>query len=102
MSVWPKFEEKELPVPPRLAKAVGVGIVVMGMAMGTGELIIWPHLVATYGLNILWFALIGITIQYFINQEVARHTLATGESFFTASARVVGISALFWLRMISR
>lgn len=96
MSAWPKFEEKELPAPPRLVKAVGVGIVVMGMAMGTGELIIWPHLVTSYGLKVLWFALIGITIQYFINQEVARHTLATGESFFTASARVVGISALFW------
>lgn len=97
MSVWPKFEEKELPPPPRLVKAVGVGIVVMGMAMGTGELIIWPHLVASYGLKILWFALVGITIQYFINQEVARHTLATGESFFTASARVINISSLFWI-----
>lgn len=97
MSHWPALVEKELPAPPHWLKAAGVGIVVVGMAMGTGELILWPHLVSLYGLNILWFALIGISIQYFINQEVARHALATGESFFTASARALAYSPLFWL-----
>src|SRR3989344_1756037 len=97
MNHFPALEEKELPDPPGWRHAVGVGIVVVGMAMGTGELIMWPHLVTRYGLAILWFALVGITIQYFINQEVARHTLATGESFFTSSARVLRFSPLFWL-----
>lgn len=97
MSHFPALEERDLPEPPHWRRAVGVGIVVVGMAMGTGELILWPHLVARYGLDILWLALIGITIQYFINQEVARHTLATGESFFTASARSLKYSPLLWL-----
>lgn len=97
MSFWPAFEIKNVPQAPHWSRAVGVGIVVMGMAMGTGELIIWPHLVTLYGLDILWFALVGITIQYFINQEVARHALATGESFFTSSARALRFSAPFWL-----
>lgn len=69
----------------------------MGMAMGTGELIIWPHLITKHGLGILWLALVGITLQYFINQEVIRHTLATGESFFTAMARMIWWSPVFWL-----
>lgn len=97
MSRWPAFETKELPAPPSLKTALGVGLVVMGMAMGTGELILWPHLVAKHGLGILWLALVGITFQYFINQEVARHSLATGEGFFTTSARVIVWSPIFWL-----
>jgi hypothetical protein len=64
--------------------------------MGTGELILWPHMVTKYGLHLLWFALLGITFQYFINQEVARHTLATGESFFTSTARLTKWFAPFW------
>jgi len=90
-------EMRELPEPPHWTKALGVGIVVMGLAIGTGELIMWPHLVTKHGLNILWAALLGITLQYFINQEVARHALATGESFFTSSSRIFKWFAPFWL-----
>lgn len=97
MSSFPPFEYKDLPEPPPLRKAVGVGIVVMGLAMGTGELILWPHLLVKYGLGLLWLALLGITFQYFINQEVARHALATGESFFTTSARLIKWSPFFWI-----
>lgn len=97
MIEYPKPEIRDLPPPPQWKKALGVGIVVMGMAMGTGELIMWPHLSAKHGLGILWLALIGITFQYFINQEVARHAAATGESFFSTSGRVIRWSPLFWL-----
>ncbi len=90
-------ETRELPAPPRWWKALGVGVVVMGLAIGTGELILWPHLVTKHGLDILWAALLGITFQYFINQEVARHAIATGESFFTSSSRLLKWFAPFWL-----
>lgn len=89
-------EKKILPTPPKWTHALGVGVVVIGLAIGTGELIMWPHLVTKHGLGILWMALIGITFQYFINQEVARHTLATGESFFTSSSRLLKWFAPFW------
>ncbi len=97
MDSYGKFITRELPSPPHWSKALGVGIVVMGLAIGTGELILWPHLIAKHGLSLLWAALVGITFQYFINQEVARHALATGESFFTSSSRVVGWLPPFWL-----
>ncbi|MFH1866904.1 MAG: Nramp family divalent metal transporter [Patescibacteria group bacterium] len=87
----------KLPKPPSWTKALGVGVVVMGLAMGTGELILWPHLVSKHGLSLLWLALVGISCQYFINQEVARHSLATGEGFFTSSARWLKWSVWFWL-----
>ncbi len=90
-------EIKELPNPPHWTKAIGVGVVVMGLAIGTGELIMWPHLITKHGLEILWAAIVGISFQYFINQEVGRHALATGESFFTSSSRVLKWLAPFWL-----
>lgn len=89
--------EKELPKPFHWSKALGVGVVVMGLAIGTGELIMWPHIVTKYGIHLLWLALIGILAQYFINQEVARHALATGESFFTSSSRIFAPFAFFWM-----
>lgn len=94
---YPSLERRDLPKPPRWTKALGVGVVVMGLAIGTGELIMWPHLVTKYGIHLLWLALVGIIAQYFINQEVARNAVATGESFFTASARVFAPFAFFWL-----
>ena len=97
MSHYGERELKELPAPPHWTKALGVGIVVTGLAIGTGELIMWPHLVTKYGLGILWTAFLGITFQYFINQEVARHSLATGESFFTSSSRIFRWFAPFWV-----
>lgn len=89
--------EKELPKPFHWSRALGVGVVVMGLAIGTGELIMWPHIVTKYGIHLLWLALLGIIAQYFINQEVARHALATGESFFTSSSRIFAPFAFFWM-----
>ena len=94
---YSELEIKTLHKAPHWSKALGVGIVVMGLAIGTGELILWPHLITKYGPQLLWAALMGITFQYFINQEVARHALATGESFFTSSSRVFKWFAPFWL-----
>jgi len=96
MSHYPALEIRELPPPPSWTKALGVGVVVMGLAIGTGELILWPHLITKHGLNLLWLALVGIGAQYFINQEVARNAVATGEGFFTASSRVIKWSSIFW------
>jgi len=96
MLSYPPLTKKVLPKPPHWTKALGVGVVVMGLAIGTGELILWPHMITKYGLGLLWLALLGITAQYFINQEVARHAIATGEGFFTTSARVLKGSAVFW------
>lgn len=97
MDNYPVLEKRELPEPPGWKKAVGVGVVVMGLAIGTGELILWPHLITKHGFTLLWLALLGIGFQYFINREVARHEVATGEGFFTTSARVFRWSAYFWL-----
>lgn len=89
--------EKDLPPPPPLKKVFGVGFIAVGLAVGTGELVLWPYLSARHGLSILWLALLGITLQYFINMEVGRRALATGESFYSSSAKVFAWFAPLWL-----
>ncbi|UCG04819.1 MAG: Nramp family divalent metal transporter, partial [Desulfobacterales bacterium] len=61
---------------------LGPSIIVLGIALGGGELIMWPRLTAQYGAGLMWLAILGVSLQWFINVELGRYTLATGESFF--------------------
>ena len=56
--------------PPKLKEMIGPSFVLLGMGLGSGELIMWPYLAANYGLGIIWAAVIGITFQFFINMEI--------------------------------
>ena len=67
---------------------VGPGAVLVGLAIGAGELIIWPRLTAMYGAGMTWAAVLGVLLQLAINMEVGRYTLATGESIFTGYVRL--------------
>lgn len=96
-SDFPPLKEKPLPPVISFRRAFGVGAVALGLAIGSGELIFWPHLVSKFGLGILWGATLGILTEYFINKEVARNALATGESFFVSSSRLFPSIAFFWL-----
>lgn len=74
--------KKNLPTPPSLARTIGPSFILLGLALGSGELLLWPYLAANYGLGLLWGALLGVTFQYFLNTEVMRYSLARGESVF--------------------
>ncbi len=74
--------------PKSLAKMVGPSLILVGLGLGTGELILWPYLSANWGLGIIWGAILGITIQFFLNTEIERYTLANGESIFVGFARI--------------
>jgi len=77
----------ELPEPITLKQSIGPSIILLGLALGSGELIMWPYLVSQYGLGIIWGGLVGITFQYFLNTEIMRYTLAWGESVFVGWRR---------------
>ncbi len=83
---------KTLPTPPSLWKTLGPSFVLLGIALGSGELILWPYLTATYGLGLLWGGLLGITLQFFLNTEAMRYTLARGESVFVGFRKL----GFFW------
>src|SRR5215218_2870668 len=81
-------ENKDLPEPQPLRKYVGASVILLATALGSGELIIWPYVTSQAGVGLLWLAFVGFTMQYFINMEVERYTLATGETAVTGFSRM--------------
>src|SRR5215218_5529274 len=81
-------EYKDLPEPQPLRKYLGASVILLATALGSGELIIWPYITSQAGVGLLWLAFVGFTLQYFINMEVERYTLATGETAVTGFSRM--------------
>ena len=84
----PSVEVRDLPEPPRSTwRVIGPGVVAAGVGLASGEFILWPYIASQVGLVFLWAALVGIVTQWFINMEIERYTLATGETALTGFSR---------------
>lgn len=92
------FKVKEVPER-RLPfwKMAGPGAILVGLSIGAGEIIIWPRIVAEFGGSMIWAAVLGIFLQLWINFEVGRWTIATGETVYTGYSRVWRGFAPFFL-----
>jgi hypothetical protein len=66
----------------------GPGAVMVGLAIGAGELVIWPWITAKFGAVMVWAAALGVFLQLWVNIEIGRWAVATGESLFYGYARV--------------
>jgi hypothetical protein len=72
---------RDLPEAPRnLWRIVGPGIVGAGVGLSSGEFILWPYIASQVGLVFLWGAVLGVVTQFFLNMEIERYTLATGQT----------------------
>ena len=87
-TVLPPMPLQDLPEAPPLRKVLGPGIILVATALGSGEYVIWPFIAANLGLAVLWAAVVAVAIQFFINMEVERYTLATGETAITGFTRL--------------
>jgi hypothetical protein len=76
----PPMPYKDMPEPLPLGKVLGPSVILAGLGVGSGEYIIWPFMASTVGLGFLWAAVLSVTVQYFLNMEIERYTLATGET----------------------
>lgn len=82
-------EVRDLPEPPpRIWRIVGPGIVAAGVGLSSGEFILWPFIASQVGLVLIWGAFVGVVTQFFLNMEVERYTLATGETALTGFNRL--------------
>lgn len=90
------LSKNDLPKPLPLKKLIGPSFIILGVGLGSGELILWPYLSSNFGLGIIWAAVLGITFQFFINMEIERYTLITGESIFVGLTRKYGGVAPWW------
>jgi len=78
---------KPLPPAPKLRKLIGPSFIILGLGLGSGEVILWPYLTSNFGLGMAWAIVLGITMQFFINMEAERYALIHGESIFVGFAR---------------
>ncbi|MDE0635835.1 MAG: Nramp family divalent metal transporter [Candidatus Poribacteria bacterium] len=86
--------EKQLP----FWKIAGPGAILVGLSIGAGEIVIWPLIAAEYGASMVWAAVLGVFLQLWINFEVGRWTIATGETVYTGYSRIWrGFGPLFIL-----
>lgn len=80
---------------------VGPGAVLVGLSIGAGEIIIWPYNVAKHGAGMVWAAFVGVFMQLWINFEIGRWTVATGETVYTGFSRVWrGFAPIFFVLTI--
>jgi hypothetical protein len=83
----PAVEFRDLPEPVPLRKVSGASVIILATAIGSGEFVLWPYITSQIGFAFMWAAVVGFGIQFFLNMEIERYTLATGETALTGFAR---------------
>jgi hypothetical protein len=83
-----RYRVLDLPRVPKLSHVLGPSAIMLGASLGSGETLFWPVLIAQHGWALYWAFFVGVFTQFFINTEIQRWTLATGESVFRAFERV--------------
>jgi Mn2+/Fe2+ NRAMP family transporter len=78
----------DLPEPLPMRKVLGPSVLLLAGAIGSGEYVLWPYITSQVGLSLVWLVLIGVLTQYFLNMEIERYTLATGETAVTGFTRL--------------
>jgi len=84
----PPVKFAQLPEPMPLKKVLGPSVVLLAGSIGSGEFVLWPYISTQTGLVLVWLAVIGILTQYYLNMEITRYTLATGETAVTGFTRL--------------
>jgi hypothetical protein len=97
----PAVEYRDLPDPESLRNYLGASVILLATALGSGELILWPYITTQVGIGLVWLSVLGISVQFFLNMEIERYTLVTGETAVTGFSRMwVGWSVIFALTTV--
>ena len=97
----PQFEQDDFPAPPRdlnfrkLMAVLGPAVIALGGTIGGGEWLVGPSLFVQWGLALLWITTISSLLQVFLNLEMCRYTLYTGEPITVGFMRLAPGQA-FW------
>jgi hypothetical protein len=81
-------EVRDLPEPESLRRLIGPSVILVGVGIASGEYILYPFIASQAGLVFLRAAVVGILTQFFINMEIERYTLATGETALSGFQRL--------------
>lgn len=92
----PPYRARDFPEPQPFLKMIGPAFFMAGFAVGAGELISIPRATLLFGPDILWIMLLACVLQAFINLEIVRYTLVTGESFQLGASRLWRPAGIMW------
>jgi len=84
----PPLRQREMPGPIPLRQMIGPSIILAGLALGSGEFVLWPYITFRSGFVFFWACILAVVMQYFLNMEIMRWTLATGESAVAGFVRL--------------
>src|SRR5687768_7507007 len=84
----PAVPYTDLPEPLPLRRVLGPSVLLLAGAIGSGEYVLWPYITSQVGLAVVWLVVVGVLTQYFLNMEIERYTLATGETAVTGFTRL--------------
>jgi len=84
----PPLRYRDLPEPIGWRKMLGPSLMLAGLALGSGEFILWPYITYKAGFVFFWACMLGVGTQFFLNMEITRWTLVTGESAITGFCRL--------------
>lgn len=98
----PAFPVTDMPESPmkgistkKLFLMMGPAVIALGGSIGGGEWLVGPSLFVKYGLVLLWVTTVSTTLQTFLNLEMTRYTLVTGEPITLGFMRLAPGKA-FW------
>ncbi len=97
----PPYEVSDMPEPIRdltprkLFAILGPAVIALGGTIGGGEWLVGPSLFVKWGLALLWITTVSATLQVFLNLEMTRYTLYTGEPITVGFMRLKPGKA-FW------
>ncbi len=84
----PAVPYADLPEPLRMRQVLGPSVLLLAGAIGSGEFVLWPYITSQVGLAVVWLVVVGVLTQYFLNMEIERYTLVTGETAVTGFTRL--------------
>ena len=95
------LEREDLPEPLPLRRVLGPSLVLVAVGLGSSEFVLWPFVSSRAGLGLIWIAVIGLATQFFVNMEIERYTLATGETVIAGFTRMWAHWAWIFLVLIA-
>ena len=94
-------EGGDLPEPLPLRRVLGPSLLLVAVALGSSEFVLWPFVSSRAGLGLIWIAVIGLATQFFVNMEIERYTLATGETVIAGFTRIWAHWAWIFIALIA-
>lgn len=94
--------------PPRTVggtlRQLGPGLIVSAVIVGAGELIVTPKLGAEEGFRLLWFIVLGCLVKVFVQIELGRRAVLSGQTTLTSLNQLPGprfvVSWVLWLWLV--